>query len=382
MRVSLVAFLIATWSAVTAFAGSKPEDFRLSGVWTGHIGTLPITACFNDEWGSYYYHRHLVPIELRPPEEGRNDKKISLLEMGGTWQIINASPSRINGTWNSRDNSRSLPIVLTQVRLSKEDAVEGTTSCESSAYNQLIEKSIKTRVGPLRTTGNFHYRTITTALPGEDHYTTTIELIGNSQAIASINKSLRALVEDESNLLWCRRAALRVAAREGRNTQDMSATAFGPLLMVQTRTSTDCGERTQASEATHFWNLVTGKPESLFSWFNEADSAKESADSVQLEGALPKDLDIFVSKRFGQGDPSNHLSREELEQCYGEYAPGAYSYQLQLAEDGINFNIPVTSNGSCGESINLTFRELAPYLNQQGKRAVAAIQSAKKVAKP
>lgn len=41
-------------------------------IWTGTIGTLPITACFESQYASegvYYYNAHLIPLRLSSFDE-------------------------------------------------------------------------------------------------------------------------------------------------------------------------------------------------------------------------------------------------------------------------------------------------------------------------
>jgi hypothetical protein len=121
---------------------------------------------------------------------------------------------------------------------------------------------------------------------------------------------------------------------------------------------------------------MTGEEEHLLSWFEDGASAgpdmreEGSSEKGSSYGTLPAPLAEFVASRFGQGDLRYHLSKDELKQCYGDdYL--SYRYRLSLTDKGIDFEIPTTRNGSCGETIALTFKELAPFLNKKGRDAVA-----------
>jgi hypothetical protein len=124
------------------------------------------------------------------------------------------------------------------------------------------------------------------------------------------------------------------------------------------------------------WNLSTGEPENLLSWFREQKSAYDVESGSS--GALPDDLAGLLFDRFGAGDKRTHLPREEIMRCYGEQAPRQYWYQLMLTEQGITFELPVTNSGACGESFAFTFAELTPFLNEKGRKAVAAIKKSQK----
>ena len=88
-------------------------------------------------------------------------------------------------------------------------------------------------------------------------------------------------------------------------------------------------------------------------------------DGTSSQGKLPPALDKVVAARFSKG--GDHLGREEMQACYGEYIPGNYLYILKLAKDGIIFRLPATNDGGCGDSTKLTFKELMPFLNPKGR---------------
>lgn len=83
---------------------------------------------------------------------------------------------------------------------------------------------------------------------------------------------------------------------------------------------------------------------------------------------LPLPLAEFVFAKFGKGDPRFHLPREDIFKCYGEHSPDQYRFRLELTDEGIRFLLPLTDNYSCGEEIRATFKELAPFMNEQGLR--------------
>jgi hypothetical protein len=390
MRSLITLISLACIFSTSTYADSSQTNALLVGVWSGNIGKLAITVCFNKNFdhtvtrGNYYYHRHLIPIDLDHDESTVSAPSPSWKESSGTWQIDNASSDHVAGTWINPDKSRRLPIKLTRVGLSADDSASGLTPCGSSAYNRAIERSLKNIIGPTLSVGELKYRVLTLALPegkndaykGREQYHEIIELVGDSPSVAAINKSIRKLAYVSSdNFLACRQSAMNLTAREGSRIQEMFVSTQGRWLTVRTRNNGNCGDRgVQLWESTYLWDISTGKQVSLFSWLKGSEVANDSG-RTRTEGRLPDALDEILASRFGQG---NHFGKEDLERCYGEYQPGAYTYRLELTNDGIDFILPFTSNGSCGDSFSLTFKELWPFLTSVGRRFSADIQAARK----
>ncbi|MBB5205133.1 hypothetical protein HNQ51_002452 [Inhella inkyongensis] len=389
MRPAFVLLLIGCLFATPALAEPSQSKSPFHGVWNGSIGKLSIRACFNDDIegrrsASYYYHRHLIPIELRAEGDSATNTSATWREADGILQIESTSSDQIKGTWRSTDDSRKLAVQLTRVALSAADSADGMNPCGSNAYNEAIVASVKTIHGPVVSVGNVKYRIVTDALPsgrgsdykGRQQYWETIELLGNNSAIAAINKSIRERIEKQGQMgLSCRSIAMNDTAGEGIDFQEVGVAVVGRWISVTRQSVVDCRQSSiHLSERTYTWDLTTGKQESLFSWIKGAEAVNDG-DHLLTEGKLPDALDNFIASRFGQGDPGVHLSMDDLERCYGQHQPGSYSYQLKLASDGIVFEIPTTSNGSCGEAFKLSWKELKPFLNRKGRQFAAEIQS-------
>ena len=413
MQLILSRTLIACLLTTSAFADSSQPEPSLIGVWTGHIGSLPITACFNGitpsvSYGNYYYHRRLVPINLygNPDAAGKvatwheSDGKPHpniLEDYDGAWQIEPLAPNRIHGTWSNRSGSKKLPISLTKAeyatkvaepnRNGESDNVGSTAMpCSSDAYHKAIEKTVDTFLGPINTINKVKYRIVARGFPGRmkhsDYtdralYISTVELIGNSTSIQSINHDLRRRLssENEADLFACRRANYESSAApyEEFYFQSISSVSVAAnRLVINVENHGSCGERGVWSDDTLMWNLETGKRESLFSLFSGADTTNETY------GRLPNALDKFIASRLRQRNSPNRLSWDEIQECYGPYEPGAYTFTLKLAANGISFEIPQHNSGTCGESLALTFEELRPFINRMGSQFAEELRSAQK----
>lgn len=417
LRFVLLGASIASLLVTSAIADSGQIKPSFTGVWTGRIGSLAITACFNDitpsvTYGSYYYQHRLIPINLYgyPDATGKvaawseSDGKPHpniLYDYDGTWQIEPLPPNRIRGTWSNRSGAKKLPIELTKVdyaieateprgEVESENDASPTKPCSSDAYHKAIEQTVDTFVGPIRTINNFRYRLVARGFPGRTKHAdytdralfiATVEPIGNSPSIQSINDDLRKRLssEHEADLLACRRA--NAPGEEGYFQDISSVSVAGHRLVVNVENRGRCGENgVWPSDNTHMWNLNTGKRESLFLLFSGVDIAnKQDLYDVDIsEGRLPNALDKLIATRLRQRNDSNRLSWKEIQECYGPYELGAYTYTLKLAANGITFEIPPVRGGACGESLTLTFEELRPFLNKEGRQFAAELRTAQK----
>jgi hypothetical protein len=322
LRFVLLGASIASFLVSSALADSGQIKPSFTGVWTGRIGSLAITACFNDvtpsvTYGSYYYQHRLIPINLYGypdaagkveawrESDGRAHPNI-LYDYDGAWQIEPLPPNRIRGTWSNRSGSKKLPIELTKVEptteatklggeADSEDEAGPTTPCSSDAYHRAVEQTLDDFVGPIRTTNNVEYRIVARGFPGRKKHSdyrdralfiATVELKGNSSSIQRINDDLRTRLSPENvaDLVACRRAN---APGEENYVQDISSVSVaGHKLVVNTEDHGSCGERGVSSDSTHVWNLDTGKRESLLSLFSRA-AATNNADEFDVD--LSKD---------------------------------------------------------------------------------------------
>ena len=114
----------------------------------------------------------------------------------------------------------------------------------------------------------------------------------------------------------------------------------------------------------------------LVTWFQGGESTVNTSSEARL-ATLPLPLAEFVFSKFGTGDPTFHLPREDLFKCYGELPPDQYWYSVELTNEGIRFVLPLTENNSCGEEIRATFEELAPFMNKQGLQHVVQLKKSR-----
>lgn len=369
----------------SAIDASEHVASPMVGVWSGTIGDASITACFQENYddvvksGSYYYHRDWIPTSLYREsnaigEVGSIWKAAEWHLPNVIWRIDSISTDQINGTWSNEDQPEELPIRLKRLVPYAQDDPK---TCGSSAYNDAIEGTLRTTAGPARSIARIKYRVLTAALPTrsisntEPEYSMqTIQLEGDSQPIATINAALLKLM-DKEEMFECRLESMSRIADESTYAQSVSISVVGRWLSILHSTSSPCGRMMQVSSNTYTWNLYTGAQESLFDWFWGMPQAA-NPKNIRMEEPLPKDLGDFVSARRKR---AYKASDEYLESCYGTVRP---NYQLILKSDGIIFEVPTTSNGSCGDSIKLSFKQLWPYLNADGRKYAKELRESRK----
>jgi hypothetical protein len=380
---SLAARIIASCLFIAPLPSLANETGPLAGVWRGMIGKQHVTACFNGNggrysghYGSYYYRRHLSPISLIWRETGPDGSQV-WDEGAGKWRLDDIAAGVIRGTWTSSDDARSLPVELEKVKESDGEPVSGW--CASDAYNEALEASVIISRGPIRDAGGVKYRELRIDL-GEQKYIAsdaglhmaTVELMGDSTEIMTINSFLRSLIS-EQELFECRRAQLGATGGDGHRAQMLGRVFVNRnRLTVRILSQGYCATAHPSVWETEWtWNLTTGEEEHLLSWFKGGTSVfPDTRGRGSSYDVLPAPLAEFIASRFGQGNLKFHMSKDELRHCYGD-DHSSYSYRLSLTDKGIDFELPITRNGSCGEKFELTFKELAPFLNKKGRNAVA-----------
>jgi hypothetical protein len=399
MRRSRVRIFIGLLLVTPALALAAPAATPLAGVWTGSIGKQAVTVCFNGFFygtGNYYYHRYLSPIRLVSSGAEPGGKWSEWKEENGTWRLHGDPQSgTIEGTWISPDPSRTLPIKLTRGAFEAREFKNGldfsSDACASNAYNEALEFPRKPLFGPARTVNGVKYRKVAVNIVrpekfcdyGQSLCMETVELLGNTPPVMAINEQMRKhsipVPEFLLELSGCRRAELGRRGDDGVTAQEVRVSVIKRWLAVSRRYSSNCGgDRGHSSEYEYIWNLDTGEPEDLFSWFQGGESTRRG---ILGGGVLPEPLAEFVSTRIGAGG-RDHLGPEDILRCYGDRGPNEYGYELQLFDGGIVFKAPSFEDGACGDSCEITFGELRPFLNEKGKAAAALFRKSGAKKKP
>lgn len=330
---------------------AQAEATSPQGVWEGAIGDKAIVACFNKfSWGSYYYLDHLKPIQLTT---SKSDQSWHEGDMLGKWNLLPPKNGTLTGTWFSA-LSIALPIKLTRI-----DGQDDSKACARDSYNLRLETPPIVETGKvIKFSPTRSYRKIRFA--GQE----TVELLGADPALNKINAAIKI---DKS------KQAVNAHFQQKRNSLAM----FGRPIIDERVTMPEYWDENFITINFHVWtahhgrsgiyntfrtwNTKTGKEVDLWQWIGA--SAKNPT--------IPPKLKKFMVK--GIKTQQQHATKGI--DCSKAYR-GKDDYIISLDKKGLHFSEEAWGNG-CALAFFMTFKQLSPFLTQEGKKAANAIAIAK-----
>lgn len=355
-------------TAVTLFllpsVAALAEEGPLRGVWNGMLGKHSIVACFNGDGytysGSYYYVRHLAPIQLTK-EKSAHD----WIEQGstGTWTLDMPADKRISGRWTSPDKKTQLPIHLELIVGSEKDK-----ACASDLYNKKLEEFPKLIVGQKKEYVRKYFRTLRL---GDVE---TLELLEQGPAIASINAQLRNdLPRSKEDLMGYFEVRREFLGRIGMAAEDQTIAepSFWNALWVTVRSYRWTAGEGQGGIMWGYrtWNLRSGKEIDLWAWFG-TKSFDHNGQYSKSWSQLPPKLMSFLFK-----DAGIDITKINSD-CSDNYAPTA-EYQIELGADSMKFSQRPRGYG-CEIDFSAPYEKLLPYMTAEGKVFVKEIMESRK----
>ena len=351
-HVRILAFALALMPPVMMAAPVDPAT--LPGIWKGSIGQQLVVACFNRSdnrtIGSYYYLRHLVPIEV-----GFDASNKVLEETDGIWDVeLAAGSDTLTGSWKKKkDETLAAPITLTRAGAADPGA------CGSDAFVAPLEASSAPRVvsGPRTDFDGHAYRT----LSGLNQ--ATIQILAPGSAANAINRDLRAFIDDspaavaEYNLRRRNDLASRGFVMDDENTVTPSYWSDRYLSINFYSWAAGMGKSGISSHVLT-WDLVTGRRVDLWGWFGVAHDG--SADDA---APLPKRL---LAKFVKLADVP-----QGEDNCAANYA-GGVPFRISLTATGMEFAQWPEGDG-CDIGFAADFKSLLPYMTPSGRAAAMAI---------
>lgn len=366
-------------AAVEANADAAQAEVTQSGViWTGTLGTMPITACFEDRYtadGIYYYNRHLVPLRLVVIDESEPSVLAEVEGFsernGSSWTIDSRSDDRISATW--RKGNRTLPIRLSDVPVT---FGEFGSVCESAAFVEPLiagGTTSETRV-------NFEGLAYTKReyngperLGDGDYYVASFALDPQQPGDAAINRSLAELLPDGSvDHAMGQCVGMSMAGGQlGYLTETFEPSHVSDgWLGVEQAGSTYCG----GAHPSHYmsyaiYNRTTGEEADPSTWFKpEALEFYEFLTRADwdtkrpIAGLSAPLLDTVLA----------HWPQDEDREDCADAARSGTGWSIGLSGDGVIFlrEFPHVIF-ACTESVVVPWDELEPFLSKEG-RAVAA----------
>jgi len=355
-----VAALVLSSVPAQAQVGA-PQDWH--GVWRGTIGTLPVQACLpsrGESWGngSYYYLSKLEPIRLELSNDGGTWTELAGDRNSdtGSWRLRVDSENRLSGEW--RQGDKVLPIQLSRV------GVDGEISrpCGSEAYMAPRLKPVRL-VATQATNNGIAYRSLGYALPA--HFSEVEialpQIPETRPGDRAINARFRKELEpgqDNVDYADCMSGAIMMSGNDGEfHRIGVPVLATPDWLVIKHSMADTCGGAYPNSYQMHrTFDRRTGAEVKLGAWFTRKGMAPMDGDM-----AIGSDLRDLIIRTATFDSPD---CRESFEmQDY---------WDLELTRQGINFTpqLPHVVQ-ACANPTLMSFASLAPFLNVQGKQAIA-----------
>jgi hypothetical protein len=393
----LVAALLLL-AAPLADAGQAPGP-AWEGVWRGTIGELPVAVCLQhrdgDDFGAYYYLRHLSIISLGTLPPGDQAGPAGSLvwteqpdadhpEKGPLWHLTGVAHDHLGGTWS--DGKTTLPIALSPVPIPAPAAASGADDPDSDVCGSLAF-SMPRYTKPTITTGHaaldgtgYDRVTVTAGKQfGTDFQpeVETFQLPGTTPAIARVNAALRRDIptgpDDDLNF-QCSISALGANGYDGgASSSTVPEIITGSWMVSRNNASSDCGgAHPNADIAYTTWDLREGAPVAIEDWFN----AEALTKTVQNPGTKDELTTITYTDAFrkligeayarARGDDADCLDAVKDED----------EWDAHLARDGVAFypSLPHVVQ-ACAENAVIPYTKLAPYLNARGMTGVASFRA-------
>lgn len=333
------------------------------GVYFGKIGNVPVTISLDPapdktsemgRSGSLYYRTSMVDMVLKQEsaqmvwtEFDDNNKPSGRITLA-------CQDKQLTGEWLSLDGRKRFPVA---VKLSPDRAYH------ARRFSAL--KPIKAQTVP-----NSRSETFTVVGPkiqgSEATVIQGIQLFGTELGVAKVNRMLWAnLLANTTTLLDC---SLSFRQRFGEYSpalgfeQSLMHIA-GPFVVVRSHIGFECGDGMGSSDGKETYRLTDGRKESSRQWFKPKLGAlvKQEWESTLLAKLILKagraqlhkdDAECFEAAEYGLDD--------------------VYPKQEGFVFQG---NLPEAFKFCRGTmDVYLPYASVAPFLSEEGKRAVQAIQ--------
>jgi hypothetical protein len=346
------------------------------GVWKGTIGPYPVQLCLSDrQWledgvngyGAYYYLKYLKIISLdqkdakRWIERGDGAEKPS----DPVWQIGQVTANQIMGSWQG--SGRQLPIRLARVANGK-DEPEGE-ACGSKAFMAPRIKPLTVREEQAQIYGVPYRRLIADAGAHFDFSMSSFALDGEGAATARINEELRKRLvggDDDFGYVECMASALSMNGSDG-----YFEAGAEPVMILKDWLAVRAGQGDYCGGAHPNWSAwsmtfdrSSGEKIDPTDWFSSAAFA-EKPEQYGTTRPINAEFRSLLVKR---------MSAEETEQCADIVGDTNY-WGIGLTREGIEFtpSMPHVAK-ACENPVLMPYADIAPYLNEGGKEALASIE--------
>lgn len=349
-------------AALLAVAGSCSAQEAWRGVWEGTLGQQAVRVCLDGKEGiesRYYYLKYGLDIPLRKSEapvgnwlEGDDDK-----HPGGSWQLANDGNDALRGAWQHPRSGKQLPVVLKRTAAT---AGEDSNLCEATQFFKPVVDAIKLVPGPVQGSGRHKYQALS---PGfqkrgapNGSEPSGIMVLGLGAGSEALNKILQQRLRE-------RMARGRDTRLGGLADSGEEVTWLSERWLTLREMEWPRGYGISSISVWYeTWDLSTATKVDLMRWFNARGGTwhEENGNDGMEQVFKPSRA---LAKAIGPGDDNGGDPEcKAQEKSWG---------RPRLAEGGIEFE---QGNGPCQNFATLSYKAMQPFLNEEGRRQVEALQ--------
>lgn len=359
MRKIISAALFGLTVLGVAHADDAPAP--MSGVWTGTIGTYPVNVCLqvkSDDsynFGAYYYLSHLKLISL---QQGEKDNKGKWTEgtdadkPDAVW-TLGMKDDTVTGSWAG--NGKTLDVNLHRLAALTGDDADGPCASEAFFSPRLTPPTIKETAATLD--GHAYTKVSVDAGKQFDVAYETFKLNGSGAAIDKLNAIF--LPDGGKGYVECLQGAAGMGNDGSYDVHFTPEVYTEHYLVVQSGDGSFCGGAHPVNSSSDIvYDLRTGEALDLSTWLTPA-AMKDN----KIAGKLSKLVIAAYTKSRGDNQDCISAVKE------------ADGWDASLTKTGMTFTpeLPYAAQ-ACADATEISFNDVAPFLNADGKKQVAAFR--------
>jgi hypothetical protein len=366
----LLAIALSAFAVEPAFAGTGRPS--LAGVWDGTIGAQPVRVCFNEkDWGTvgaYYYRSHLQAISLQEPDDNSGGFVEEAVDAKGNlarWTFDKIDANAIAGRWTQ--GARKLPLRLSRVpglRLKDDE-----TPCGSMLFQGPRLDGVRVVSKPATKDGLAYTRLILDHRGhfGDDVDIGTFALGGDGPAVRRINASVRKpLAGNPPDWVDCERMAWNNGSGGASNFEsyELRMVTKRWLGVIHHWDGFCGGAHPDSFNSPILYDRQTGAEVDIYVWLNAKAVKRQKVGDSVLNSLVPA-FRNFLLKAWKPDDAD----------CADAVRSEKY-WNAELTRSGFVFSpqLPHVVQ-ACEEDFPVSFARLQPWLSDEGKKQVMALQA-------
>jgi len=339
------------------------------GAWAGTIGSHPVHVCLTEGgWrgrqGAYYYDRSKVLIGLAPGTSGERWVEGDDPGKDAPQWLVKPNGAQLSGTW--RHGADTLPIRLHRIRRAAED---DQGPCGSTAFQRPRVAGARIRPAPFTKDGERLTRwTFKPDPPFKEVEFSTFTLNRPGAGIAKVNRVLRSVLPNADGTgewLDCVSGNVTAQGRDGTYTETMEPVFITRRwLSIRHTTSYYCGgAHPEYSDSLRTFDLLSGDEPDLEGWFSPVAIRIDKSGRWGPSTSFTPEFRAIILAGWKPDDPEC----EEVVPKHGYWSIGVERGALVFTPDLARIV------SACREDFKIPLAKLQPWLNAEGKAAVATL---------